>query len=137
VIHEYALEPELVASWHEQMRFRFFVEQFGFGTGRVVSRYPKNWRQLVRDRFETTFGGTVGEIGRKRMEELVVRLTIPEISRVGLIWNQTLGWLQNAEHENARRPFDTILARKPTQRGPNPAFELEGEGMIPAPRTRR
>jgi hypothetical protein len=61
VIHEYALETELVASWHEQMRFRFFVEQFGFGTGRVVSRYPNNWRQLVRDRFEPTFGGTVGD----------------------------------------------------------------------------
>jgi hypothetical protein len=125
VIHEYALEPELVASWHEQMRFRFFVEQFGFGTGRVASRYPKNWRQLVLDAFETTFGGTVGELGRKRFEELLVRLTVPEIIRASLIWNHTLGWLQNAEYENARRPFDAILARENPRSHPNVICEAD------------
>ena len=51
MIHEYALEPELVASWHDRMQFRFFIGQFGFGTGRVVSRYPKQWRELVLEEF--------------------------------------------------------------------------------------
>jgi hypothetical protein len=46
MIREYGLEPDLVALWHERVHFRFFIEQFGFGTGRIVSRYPQKWLSL-------------------------------------------------------------------------------------------
>lgn len=109
MIHEYALEPELVATWHERMLGRFFIEQFGFGTGRVVSRYPKNWRKRVWDAFRS--GAIAGEIEQKRIEELLARLTAPEVRRPGHIWDAAHDWLTNAESEHARKPFYTILAR--------------------------
>ena len=111
MIHEYALEPELVASWHDRLLGRFFIEQFGFGTGRVVSRYPRRWRRLVWDAFQAAFGAEAGEIERKRVEELLARLTAPEVRRPGCVWDDARAWLQNAERENERRPFYAILSR--------------------------
>ena len=111
MIQEYALEPELVASWHDRLLGRIFIDQFGFGTGRVVSRYPKKWRKLVWQAYQATFGATAGDMGRKRIEELLAQLTTPEIRRPGCIWIDAHGWLENAEEENARRPFHAVLAR--------------------------
>ena len=51
MIHEYALEPELVASWHSLYKFHLFSGKFGFGAGRVVSRYPKKWTKRGLGRF--------------------------------------------------------------------------------------
>ena len=111
MIQEYALEPELVASWHDPLLARFFIDRFGYGTGRVVSRYPKKWRRLVWEAFQATFDATAGDIGRKRIEELLAQLTTPAIRRPGFIWVDAHGWLENAEEENTRRPFHAILAR--------------------------
>jgi len=119
MIHEYALEPEFVASWHDRLLGRFFIEQFGFGTGRVVSRYPKKWRKLVWDAFQAAFGAGAGEIERKRVEELLARLTAPEVRRPGCVWDDARGWLENAEWENERRPFHAILSRDNPRGRPN------------------
>lgn len=107
MIHEYALEPELVATWHDRVTFRFFVEMFGFGRGRVVSRYPKKWRTLVWE----AFGANDSEIERKRIETLLTQLLTPEVRRPDHVWNAGQDWLANAEIEYARRPFHAILAR--------------------------
>ncbi len=48
MVYEYALEPELVATWGNRQDFRYFVEKFGLGQPRIVSRYPKPWKRLVR-----------------------------------------------------------------------------------------
>jgi hypothetical protein len=109
MIHEYALEPELVATWHDRLIFRVFIEQFGFGTGRVVSRYPNKWRELVWNAFRG--GAGAREIERKRIEELIARLTSPEVRRAGSVWNDLRDWLTNAEQEHSRKPFHAILAR--------------------------
>ena len=93
------------------MQFRFFVEQFGLGTGRVVSRYPKKWRRFVWESFQSAFGATAGEIERKRVEELLAKLTATEVRRPGCVWQDAHSWLENAEEEHARRPFHSILAR--------------------------
>ena len=112
MIREYALEPELVASWHELIVGRFFIDQFGSGTGRVVSRYPRKWRRLVWDAFEAAFGGGAGDIERKRIEELLAQLVVPEVRRPNCIWDETKDWLANTETEHARKPFFAILARE-------------------------
>ena len=111
MIREYALEPELVATWHDPVHGRFFIEMFGYGTGRVVSRYPKKWPRLVWDAYQATFKATAGEIGTKRIEELLAQLTKPDIRRPGCIWTDNRDWLKNAEDEHIRRPFHAILAR--------------------------
>lgn len=112
MIHEYALEPEVVASWHDRDKFRFFIDQFGCGAGRVVGMYPSktNWRKLVWAALDADFSPT--DKDRTRMVEIVKKLIASKVQRVGSEWNGTLDWLTNAESEHLRKPFHAILARE-------------------------
>ncbi len=105
MLHEYAVEPELVATWSERRSGRYFREKFGLGSPRIMSRYPpQNWERLVwearRDDSE-----------RKRMEELIRRLSEVMVTRHGAEWNPHESWLQNALNEHRRIPFHAILVR--------------------------
>jgi hypothetical protein len=106
MIHEYALEPELVATWADRDKGRYFIEKFGLGQPRIVSRYPKRWQRLVWDAF-----GEGTDLDRKRLEELIARLSETTIKRRDARWSPTGAWLDNAEEEHRRVPFHAILAR--------------------------
>ena len=110
MIYEYALEPELVASWHDPVKFRLFSEQLRFGAGRVVSRYPKKWTKLVWKAFETDFGKTASPLDRSRMGKLLKQITKPVVKRPDCIWDAARAWLTNAESEHTDKPFHAILA---------------------------
>jgi hypothetical protein len=106
MIHEYALEPELVATWVDRSKGRYFIEKFGLGQPRIVSRYPKPWKRLVWEAFG---GGT--ELDQKRLEELIARLSETMIKGRDGHWDAAATWLGNAEEEHRRVPFHAILAR--------------------------
>ena len=124
MVHEYALEPELVASWHDRMRGRFFIDKFGSDTGRVVSRYPKNWKRQVWEAFDQTFNGTLSEKekARGRIEELIKQFAIPMTRRSGLP-DDDPHWLVNAEKEHERKPFHAILAHDNPRQNTNVMLE--------------
>ena len=106
MIHEYALEPELVATWTDRSTCRYFKENFGLGQGRLVSRYPKRWSRLVRDAFRGN-----NDLAQKRLEELLVCLSERMVRRSNIQWDaDSTSWLENAEREHERRPFHAILA---------------------------
>ena len=111
MIHEYALEPELVASWHDPVKLRLLAGMFGLGTGRVVSRYPKNWSRTIWESLGPAFGASIREIQKKRFEEFLKRLKETEVRRHDYIWEDTRSWLENAEGEHDRCPFHSIIAR--------------------------
>jgi len=106
MIHEYALEPELVLTWVDRRVGRYFIEKFGVGQPRIVARYPKQWKKLVWEMFS---GGS--EIDRKRLEELIERLSETMVKRQALPWDPDRTWVENAGDEHARVPFHAILAR--------------------------
>ena len=109
MIYEYALEPELVASWHkDRMKCRFFIDKFGFGTGRVVSDYPKEWAETVWGLFESSYPeATV--IQRKQMAELLRKIARPTAERPDQLWDSGKSWYDNARDEHNRWPFHAIL----------------------------
>jgi hypothetical protein len=107
MIHEYALEPELVATWGNRHDFRYFVEKFGFGQPRVVSRYPKPWKRLVWEAFRSP-----DDLDRTRMVELLQRIGEPMVHRRDYLWNAGRTWVENAQAEHRRAPFHAILARE-------------------------
>lgn len=110
MIHEFALEPELVASLTERSVARYFAENFGLGQPRLVSRYPKRWKKLAWEAFQQTHPDcTEGQ--RKIVEELIQRLSERMVRRGDSSWEPSRSWLQNAEQEHDRRPFRGILAR--------------------------
>ena len=120
MIHEYALEPELVATWHDRHLYRYFIQQFGFekdtgnATGRVLAQYPSDmWSDLLWEAFEKNFGSTATQLDWKRMEELLKQLLQePTVSRPcpPCLWDDEQTWLENAEDENRRHPFHAIFA---------------------------
>ena len=106
MIHEYALEPELVATWGNRHDYRYFVEKVGLGQPRIVSRYPKRWARLVWRAFRSE-----NELERARIVELLQRLGERMVHRRGYLWDAGRAWSENVRAEHARVPFHAILAR--------------------------
>ena len=107
MIYEYAIEPDLVATWTDRSTCRYFKENFGLGQGRLVSRYPKRWSRLVRDAFRGN-----NDLAQKRLEVLLVHLSERMVRRSNIRWDaDSTSWLEKAEREHERRPFHAILAR--------------------------
>lgn len=108
MLYEFALEPGLVARWHDRNEYLFFDEKFGVRSRRIVSVYPKNWKRLVWDAFRIGLAGD-NQNAQTRMTEIIQHLwqnsvrrpsTFPEIS----------DWLERAEAEHTRCPFYAIIA---------------------------
>lgn len=108
MIHEFAVEPELAATWNNRQNFRYFIEKFGLGSPRIISRYPKRWKKLVWQVFEST-SDINKSLDKTRMIELLERLT-ERMTKRRDNWNSHLTWLENVENEHLRIPFHAILS---------------------------
>ena len=97
LIHDYALEPELVAECDEFL-FRYLTryKRFGWDTGCVVVQYPNTWKRRVEKLFKD----------KKQSELLLDFLLKTQVVRHDPRYDETSTWLENAE----RHPFHAILA---------------------------
>ena len=121
MISEYALEPEMVATWWRDRRdYRFFIREFGDDKGRLVSRYPKKWAKEVWRAFDGS-----SQMERKRLEELLVQLKKNMVKRKEIVWVENTTWLDNAIQEHTRYPFRAILARNNTENMPGILCEAD------------
>ena len=100
--YEFALEPQLLSSWKD---FRFFVSQFGWQHGRLISRYPKRWKRHVYESLSD-----VGDVEKTRIEEALRRIDDRLMPRLHEWSPQLSSWLENAEDEHGKRPFKAIVA---------------------------
>lgn len=101
MLHAYALEPALLSNW---ANFRYFVEKFGVHQGRLISRYPKRWKAMVRDSL-----AACSDIERLRIVEKLNLIDDRMQSRYHE-WSDAQDWLVNAETEHAKRPFHAVVA---------------------------
>ena len=107
MIYEYALEPEMVATWGDKKNYRFFSRAFGIKEGRFVSYIPKKWFKKVWDSCND-----LSDMNKERLTELLVGLKKAVIKREGYHWDETQeSWLCNALTEYERYPFFRIMAR--------------------------
>lgn len=110
MIREFALEPRLVGTWNEDQA-RYYRSQFSMDSGRVVSRWPAQWRNDVLNAFsESEYSGSTRR--RKQLSLFLRKLKGRTIGRPGGEPNpdKTAGWLAGALREHERCPFDAILA---------------------------
>ena len=117
MLHEYAVEPELVATWCTRASGRYFLDKFGLGSPRILSMYPrgpKHWKTLVEEAWN--MANDVAD--RKRIVELIQRLSEVQVVRPNAVWNPDRAWLDNAVAEHQRIPFHAILARHNPSRHP-------------------
>ena len=125
MIYEYALEPEMVATWCTKQNYRFFIREFGLGNGKVVSRYPKNWVKMVYDSYDGT-----SQMDRKRLVELLARFKKTMVKRKDYCWDKSQGsWLENCLLEQGRYNFHVIMVKSNPENRPG----IIGEDDIETP----
>jgi hypothetical protein len=109
VIHAFALEPRLVATWGRREEFRFVHDKFGLGTPRALLELPKfsRWKRAV---YEAAQELALSQEDMKRIEELFRLFGEHRCGRVDAVYDGVLTWLETAEREYDRRHFSAILA---------------------------
>ena len=115
MLYEYAIEPELVATWSDRKVGRYFADKFGLGSPRIVSRYPKRWKKLVWsawEQLEEQLPTGKTEIDHARMTELIEQLSEAMVKRTNTIAPTGRSWLNDTTEEHRRVPFHAILARR-------------------------
>jgi hypothetical protein len=109
VIHAFALEPTLVATWGRREEFRFIHDKFGIGTPRVLLELPAftKWKRAV---YKAANDLGLSQEDMKRIEELFRLFGEHRCRRVDSVYDGLQTWLENAEREYDRRPFAAIVA---------------------------
>jgi hypothetical protein len=109
VIHAFALEPQLVATWGRREEFRFIHDKFGLGTPRVLLELPafSKWKKAV---YSAATALDFSQEDMKRIEELFRLFGEHKHRRADSVYDGLRSWLENAEAEYVRRPFAGIIA---------------------------
>src|SRR5215470_3706205 len=108
MIFDFAVEPELVASWQALSDYRYFATSFGLGEPRIMAEFPKlkNWRRQVLRAAEGVEG-----LALERITALIGILT-EHMALRNPLYDGNISWLANAGREHAGRPFHAILCRE-------------------------
>jgi len=125
MIYEFALEPELVARWHDRKEYSFFDEKFGTRFRRVISGYPKNWKKLVWQAFSESPAAD-NQNAQMRMTELIQFLWQNAVKRYST-FPEIPEWLERAEAEHNERPFHAIVA---TENPREQNFVITAHGLV-------
>jgi hypothetical protein len=109
VIHAFALEPKLVATWGRRDDFRFIHDKFGLGTPRALLELPafSKWKRAV---YAAANELALSQEDMKRIEELFRLFGEHRCRRSDSVFDGLLSWLENAEREYDRKPFAGIVA---------------------------
>jgi len=125
MIYEFALEPELVARWHDRKEYGFFDEKFGIRFRRVISGYPKNWKKLVWQAFSESPAAD-NQNAQMRMTELIQILWQNAVRRYST-FSEIPKWLEKAEAEHEQRPFHAIVA---TENPREQNYVITAQGLV-------
>ena len=100
MLYEYALEPVVLSSWQS---FRYYLEKFGIGEGRLISNYPKHWRALV-----LASCANESPIAKKRIEEKLGQMD-RKLLKTKRAYRDDTDWLNNAIEAHAIDPFHAVI----------------------------
>jgi len=125
MIYEFALEPNLVARWHDRNEYLFFDEKFGLRARRIVTAYPRNWKRLVWEAFGKS-PAAADQNAQMRMTELIQHLWQNSVRRPAT-FPEIASWLARAEAEHSERPFRAIIA---TINPRNREFVITGRELV-------
>lgn len=115
MIHAFALEPKVVATWAKREEFRFIHDKFGVGTPRVLLELPAftDWKDAV---YSAASELELSDRDWKRLEYVFQIFSAHRCRRAASVNSDDLTWLENAEREHARRVFRAIVATENPRR---------------------
>ncbi|WP_313263085.1 hypothetical protein [Stutzerimonas kunmingensis] len=110
MIHEYALEPTVLSAWASNHRdYAEFLREYGLGTPRIVSSFPKRKPSKLRSYLLQHGPQDAQSLSGRRYTEMVIKLTESVVIRDALD-HQASAWSDAAIAENHRAPFGVILS---------------------------
>ncbi len=110
MLHEFAVDPEALSTWHG---FRYLIERFGVDQGRLISKFPSNWKRRVYDSTSNC-----RDVEKKKIEVQLKSIDAKLIAN-GRAFGNHPQWLPNAEDEHVRMPFRAIISTSNPQRSPH------------------
>lgn len=114
MIHEYALDPELLKAWAAKDRdFREFLREYGLGTPRLSSSFPRQKKSKYRSYYLERSPADAQSLQARRYVEMINHLTEALVYRDGFECNSSADWYENVLAEDARKPFYGVLASTP------------------------
>ncbi|WP_412481108.1 hypothetical protein [Azonexus sp. IMCC34839] len=127
MIKEFALEPDVLATSFRD--FSYFIEKFGVAQGRVISRFPKDWKKMVYQAAQANLRGT------RELSRIEIRLK--EIKDDVLLESRRPGgdgaqpWQSRALAEHASLPFSGIIALDNPTAHPDVMISVDLDGADP------
>lgn len=110
MIHEYALEPTVLSAWASNHRdYAEFLREYGLGTSRIISSFPKKKLSKLRSYLLQHSPQDTQSLSGRRYTEMVIKLTESVVIRDALDY-QASAWSEAAIAENNRAPFSVILS---------------------------
>ncbi|MBU1296875.1 MAG: hypothetical protein KJ609_05815 [Gammaproteobacteria bacterium] len=109
MIHEYALDPAVLASWASNRRdYAEFLREYGIGTPRLISSFPRKKATKLRSYLLSKCPINRQSLASQRYEEMVQKIVesviVREVDDVELA-----EWQEKVVLENNRVSFDVIL----------------------------
>lgn len=131
MLFEYAVEPKaLASSWQN---FRYLFEKFGYDTGRVISRFPKDWAKEVY-----RAAAVLPPSERKKIEVALASANTTCLVRAARTYDSPASdWGVNALAEHRRTPFHGIIALQNPCNDPSILVPDETDDSHPLMKVRR
>lgn len=135
MIHAFAVEPQVVATWARRGEFRYFRDKFGLGAPRVLLELPEfvAWKRAAH---AAGVELALSDSDMKRLEELFKLFGSHKVTRTSAVYRDVASWLENAEREFDRRSFAAIVSTENPRRhrGVVTSSDLEGSRVWDCPR---
>lgn len=104
MIHEFAIEPEVMATWQY---FREIFDDLGVCNGRLAAIYPSDWIDRVRKLAQSLSKPVRAAAIAERMRQNPHRFI-----QSGRVFDKGKDWLRNAESHLDPGGFEAVVARK-------------------------
>jgi hypothetical protein len=87
MIHEFAVDPEALVGWQN---FRYLVQKFGISHGRLISRFPRQWKRMEYEACDDC-----PDLEKKRITVALERID-DKLFAAGRAYDRTRDWVPNA-----------------------------------------
>ena len=115
MINEYAIEPSVLSTWAASRRdYAEFLREYGLGTPRIVSSFPKRKARKLRRYFLSNSPADDQSQQGLRYVEMVNKL-VEDIALRDVEPCEDNDWSQHVKVENDRSPFSVILSSEPIE----------------------
>lgn len=121
LIKEFAIEPEVMAQWEH---FNLLWEDFGADKGRLIARYPIQWKRRVQELAQISSK----PVRAKSIAENIGRDDYKFLD-AGRCYSSQKDWIDNATSQPSSQPFHAIITKSCPKFAPDNIILVDSDGF--------